>query len=383
MNTIKNSRAAAGKTGPSTGGNGENGGVCTRPPSTRGNGGSRKFNQKERRDHIDGRGTGRKAWAARECLRTATTGTKAAMCTDWAVEDSWADFLVYVAALETTAVRSKVLAHGHHKDREQGEFNHREHKDRIDRREKGIKTVDGFGVLEKGFADGHCGVKEWQAVAWRTGLVLWAPKAKRLLSPYPLLHQKRGGRCLRTATGVDLERWVKIMRLEAAWAFGCAGAMDLVDSMDMVDVLVARDLKDGKDQRDQEHFHKCCSDVAAVFLAWDCVSARSQAAAGMLPRQNCAPRPKILAPHRHIISVNALRLRLDRDQRVVGGAGCCWKQGERVWAIGTKGHENARVGTKRHKISGVFVFFERAEMGMPASRLIGLKRVARKRINPA
>jgi hypothetical protein len=35
------------------------------------------------------------------------------------------------------------------------------------------------------------------------------------------------------------------------------------------------------------------------------VSARSQAAAGMLPRQNRAPRPKILAPHRHIISLNA------------------------------------------------------------------------------
>jgi hypothetical protein len=57
-----------------------------------------------------------------------------------------------------------------------------------------------------------------------------------------------------------------------------------------------------------EHFHKCCSAVEAVFLAWGCVSARSQAAAGMLPRQNVAPRPKILAPHRHIISVNALGL---------------------------------------------------------------------------
>src|ERR1700686_2584470 len=57
-----------------------------------------------------------------------------------------------------------------------------------------------------------------------------------------------------------------------------------------------------------EHFHKCCSNAEAVFLALGCVSARSQAAAGMLPRQNCAPRPKIFAPHRHIISLNALGL---------------------------------------------------------------------------
>ncbi|MDB6066668.1 MAG: hypothetical protein JWR26_2876 [Pedosphaera sp.] len=55
-----------------------------------------------------------------------------------------------------------------------------------------------------------------------------------------------------------------------------------------------------------EHLHKCCSDAEAVFLAWGCVSARSQAAAGMLPRQNFAQRPKILAPHRHIISGSAL-----------------------------------------------------------------------------
>jgi hypothetical protein len=58
--------------------------------------------------------------------------------------------------------------------------------------------------------------------------------------------------------------------------------------------------------RHNGYFHKCCRDAEAVFLAFGFVSARSQAAAGMLPRQNFAKRLKILAPPRYIISVNAL-----------------------------------------------------------------------------
>jgi hypothetical protein len=44
----------------------------------------------------------------------------------------------------------------------------------------------------------------------------------------------------------------------------------------------------------------------AVFLAFGFVSAQSQAAAGMLLPQSLAKKPKTLAPHRYIISVNAL-----------------------------------------------------------------------------
>ncbi|MDB6065866.1 MAG: hypothetical protein JWR26_2074 [Pedosphaera sp.] len=89
-------------------------------------------------------------------------------------------------------------------------------------------------------AHGHHGEREWQAVARRTGLVLWAPKARCHLSP-PSPPAKRAGGCLRTATGEGLSRLVKITRLDGAWTLGCTGAMDLVDHMDGVDRVGQKD----------------------------------------------------------------------------------------------------------------------------------------------
>ena len=98
--------------------------------------------------------------------------------------------------------------------------------------------------------------------------MLWAPKAKRHLTPRPVASQarhesvareetfasrivvpqpKRAGGCLRTGVstrgtmGKGLERMVVVTRLDGAWALGCAGAMD---SMDMVDGMDSRDPKD-------------------------------------------------------------------------------------------------------------------------------------------
>jgi hypothetical protein len=82
--------------------------------------------------------------------------------------------------------------------------------------------------------------REGAAIGLRwMGLVLRAPKAKRHLSPALSASQQGTGR-----EGEGLRRLVKTKRLEVAWAFGCAGAMDLVDGMDMVDGVDARDQRD-------------------------------------------------------------------------------------------------------------------------------------------
>ncbi|MDB6066717.1 MAG: hypothetical protein JWR26_2925 [Pedosphaera sp.] len=140
------------------------------------------------------------------------------------------------------AKETGVLADCHWGDR--GEFNHRERRDHIDGRGTGRKA---WAARDAGvFAQGQHGEREWQAEARWMGLALWASKAQCCLAPHPLLHQKRGGGCWRTGVstrgtiGEDLERWMRITRLEVAWAFGWAGVMDL---MDLVDV------RDQKDQR--------------------------------------------------------------------------------------------------------------------------------------
>src|SRR5215469_7856879 len=60
-----------------------------------------------------------------------------------------------------------------------------------------------------------------------------------------------------------------------------------------------------------EHFRQSCSARlwplrGAVFLALGIVSARLQVAREHAPSPKLRPKPKILAPHRYMISVNAL-----------------------------------------------------------------------------
>jgi hypothetical protein len=147
-------------------------------------------------------------------------------------------------------------------------------------REKTGPLTEGNGdACARVLTHGHQG----KSLGRWMGLVLWAPRARCHLSPALSASQQGTGR-----EGEDLKRMVVVTRLEEAWAFGCARAMDLVDGMDGVD---ERGQKDGKDLRDQ-------------------------------------------------------RLRLDRAQRVVGGAGR--EPGQKALAMGTLGHGKARRGTIGH-----------------------------------
>ncbi|MDB6068161.1 MAG: hypothetical protein JWR26_4369 [Pedosphaera sp.] len=78
------------------------------------------------------------------------------------------------------------------------------------------------------FAHGHQG----EGLRQRMSPVLRAPRAQRHLSPALSASQQGTGRCLRTATGEDLERLVKIKCLDAACALGGIWAVDLVDHVD-------------------------------------------------------------------------------------------------------------------------------------------------------
>jgi hypothetical protein len=72
-------------------------------------------------------------------------------------------------------------------------------------------------------------------IGWSMGLGSRAPKAWCHLSLTLYTSQQGTGGCLRTATGVSLERLVVVKRLDTAWALGCIGAMDLVNGMDGMD----------------------------------------------------------------------------------------------------------------------------------------------------
>ena len=70
----------------------------------------------------------------------------------------------------------------------------------------------------------------------------------------------------------------------------------------------------GFGSRDLEHFHECCSDalealigsgVFGFWLRFGSVTGFFKPAPSPKPRQ----KPKTLAPHRYIISVNALKVR--------------------------------------------------------------------------